>query len=89
MCLLNIVVFTQTFNTERRLQLKFHPENIYAKSAFGDRSSTTGILLKVKIRRRRVPRPEDDVSPPTVTVLGLTEYIYRFDSKLLLHYFAH
>lgn len=40
-----------------RLDLRFRPEDPYCKPAYGDRSATTNLLLKVHIRKRRKRPP--------------------------------
>lgn len=75
-------VFQQAFNQDkRRLELRFRPDSVYCKPAFGDRSATTGLLMKVKIRRNK--NDPTDVKTET-QVLGLIEDVYKFESKIFI-----
>lgn len=72
--------FHQTFNAEhRRLQLKFRPDNVFAKYAHGDRSQATGVLLKVKVRKRKSDFTAEP-SSQSVSILGLVRCVYKFES---------
>lgn len=80
--------------TPRRLELKFRPDDIYAKPACGDKSSTLGIVLKIRIKRKKVRTVTPSTSTSTgniienletsiscVKVLGVCDEIFRFESK--------
>lgn len=65
----------QTFNSEKqRLHLTFRPNNLYSKGMYAERTKNTGILLKVKIKRR-----QNEVITEEVQVLGHSEAVYQFD----------
>lgn len=59
---------------KKRLELKFRPDDVYAKGTFGDKSLTTGILLKVKVRKYKDGRRTENVD-----VLGNIASKYKFD----------
>lgn len=54
--------------------LNFKPQNIFSKGAFGDATPSTGLLLKVKVRRRR-----DEVKTES-TLVGKVSHCYQFRS---------
>lgn len=65
---------------KKRLDLKFRPENIFSKPIFGDLHQTTGILMKVKRKRRKnAPKDQEDVQEPQIEVLGTVKQIIKFD----------
>lgn len=65
----------QTFKSEKqRLHLTFRPTNLYSKGMYADRIKNSGLLLKVKIKRRG-----NEVQTEKVQVLGYLDAIYQFD----------
>jgi hypothetical protein len=51
----------QTYSlANRRLELRFRPDDAFSKPACGDRHKTLSLLLKVKVRRKK-----DGISQPS------------------------
>ncbi|XP_035909078.1 general transcription factor 3C polypeptide 5 [Anopheles stephensi] len=70
---------SNTFGQEkRRLELRFRPECIYSKPAFGDGRPATGLLLKVKVQRRKSQPDYRSIS--SVQIMGCVRRCYNFDS---------
>ncbi|XP_040162452.1 general transcription factor 3C polypeptide 5 [Anopheles arabiensis] len=70
---------SNTFGQEkRRLELRFRPECIYSKPAFGDGRPATGLLLKVVVQRRKSQPDYRAVS--SVQIAGCVRRIFNFDS---------
>lgn len=78
-------------NSNRKLELRFHPKNIYCKPCVADRDYKPGVLLKVKIRRPKV-NPKEEAGPSrapsasktTVTgyeVVGVTAMNFHFNRE--------
>uniref|UniRef100_A0A182VUL0 Band 7 domain-containing protein n=1 Tax=Anopheles minimus TaxID=112268 RepID=A0A182VUL0_9DIPT len=68
-----------TFGQEkRRLELRFRPDCIYSKPAYGDGRPTTGLVLKVKVQRRK--SQPDYRSINSVRIMGCVRRCYNFDS---------
>ncbi|KAL1379985.1 hypothetical protein pipiens_003675 [Culex pipiens pipiens] len=63
---------------KRRLELRFRPDSIYSKPAFGDRHQTTGLVLKLKIRRKR--SQPNEVQVRSIEIAGRVNFQYRFES---------
>lgn len=55
------------------MALNFRPGNIYSKGTLGDRAQNSGVLLRVKIRRRK-----NEVITENVEIVGHTIMCYRF-----------
>ncbi|XP_059618884.1 general transcription factor 3C polypeptide 5 [Phlebotomus argentipes] len=71
---------SETFNNEKkRLELKFTPENLFCKPVFADEHATTGILLKIKLPRRRNTRSVE-VPSESAEIVARVETCYRFTS---------
>lgn len=67
----------------KRLELRFHPNNPYNKPTGGDSHRASGILFKVKIKKRGIKAEQQNVasrSVATVTILGHVSKVYRFNS---------
>ncbi|XP_055315965.1 general transcription factor 3C polypeptide 5 [Sitodiplosis mosellana] len=70
---------------KKRLDLKFRPDDVFAKPIYGDLKPASGLLLKVVYRRRRhdIPGPsteEDDSNDePKIAVLGVVRSMFKFD----------
>ncbi|XP_053676472.1 general transcription factor 3C polypeptide 5 [Anopheles nili] len=63
---------------KRRLELRFRPDCIYAKPAFGDGAPSTGLLLKVIVRRKK--SQPNDATVRLVQIMGCVKRLYKFDS---------
>ncbi|XP_055683661.1 general transcription factor 3C polypeptide 5 [Lutzomyia longipalpis] len=69
---------SETFeNEKRRLEVKFTPKNHFSKSVFGDEHPTTGLLLKVKIPRKRLTKTLD-VPSEKVEIVARVDKCYQF-----------
>lgn len=76
---------------KKRLDLRFHPDNVFCKPLQGDVHSATGMVIKVK-RRRYLQKPRINInmeaksvetySEPEVTVMGLVNKMVKFDGIL-------
>ena len=65
----------------RRLELKFRPDDIYCKPACGDRYRTNGVLVRVKILKgKKETLPEEDESPvvSSLGIVGRAQTSFRF-----------
>lgn len=77
---------------KKRLDLKFRPDDVFAKPIYGDLKPASGLLLKVVYRRRRrdVPGPstEDTQSAdePHIEILGAVRSMFKFEGKLRLNF---
>lgn len=76
---------SEVFTTEnKRLELRFHPENPYNKPANGDSHRTVGILFKVKIKKRGIKEENQpnvaSKSVASVTIIGHVSRVYRFNT---------
>lgn len=69
-------LYIQAFSSDKasRLHLAFRPNNIYSKGTQGDRHKSSGVLMRVKVKRRR-----DEVRTEEVQVVGYTDTVYRFE----------
>lgn len=65
------------------MDLRFQPENIFCKPVYGDLCSTSGVLVKVKVRRRKgaASSTNDSATKTEVTVLGAVNSIVMFECK--------
>lgn len=72
---------------KKRLDLKFRPDDVFAKPIYGDLKPASGLLIKVVYRRRRhdIPGPsteEDDTNDePKIHVLGVVRSMFKFEGK--------
>lgn len=56
----------QTVNTKnRRLELRFRPDDGYCKPACGDRHQTSGFLLRIRVKKSRRAKVEDTAQSKT------------------------
>lgn len=60
---------------KKRLDLKFRPNNVFSKPIFGDMRPTTGLLVKVKRRRRK----GEQFGETETEILGTIKSIIKFD----------
>uniref|UniRef100_A0A182Q8M7 Transcription factor IIIC subunit 5 HTH domain-containing protein n=1 Tax=Anopheles farauti TaxID=69004 RepID=A0A182Q8M7_9DIPT len=68
-----------TFAQEkRRLELRFRPDCMYSKPAYGDGRATTGLALKVTVQRRKSQPQHRTVS--AVQIIGCVRRCYTFES---------
>lgn len=70
---------SKEFTENQRVQLKFHPKNVYCKPTFGDRIECTGLLLKVKIRKSK-KHPEQKPEILSTDIVGQVTSMYKFTS---------
>ncbi|XP_012262747.2 general transcription factor 3C polypeptide 5 [Athalia rosae] len=79
-------ISTAVDTRNRRLELRFRPADGYCKPACGDRHVTTGFLLKVKVKNKRI-RDEVDEQKTTAEVvevinMGTTEGPRDFEDSV-------
>lgn len=71
---------------KKRLDLRFRPDDVFAKPIYGDLKPASGLLLKVVYRRRRhdVPGPSTEDTQideePQIEVLGVVQSMFQFES---------
>ncbi|KAL1124661.1 hypothetical protein AAG570_001285 [Ranatra chinensis] len=67
----------------RRLELRFRPDDIYCKPACGDRSKTNGILLKAKVLRKknRMNSEEEETIVKSIEIIGRATTTFKFKSS--------
>ncbi|XP_022191449.2 general transcription factor 3C polypeptide 5 [Nilaparvata lugens] len=82
-----IEAITQAMTTRnRRLELRFRPEDIYARPTYGDRQSTISFLLKVKVKRKKDTTTSSSMLKENKEVIcepsfiGRVETIFRFSN---------
>ncbi|XP_055639320.1 general transcription factor 3C polypeptide 5 isoform X2 [Toxorhynchites rutilus septentrionalis] len=73
----NIELSNTICSEKRRLELRLRPDSIYAKPVFGDRNNTTGIVFKLKIRRKRKQPNEVELLPAARNQMGRVECVYE------------
>uniref|UniRef100_A0A1B6FP34 General transcription factor 3C polypeptide 5 n=1 Tax=Cuerna arida TaxID=1464854 RepID=A0A1B6FP34_9HEMI len=61
----------------RRLELRFRPDDVYCRPACADRQKVTGLLLSVKVRRKKSSGEVVNVTP---TVVGKVNMAFKFTS---------
>lgn len=72
---------------KKRLDLRFRPDDVFAKPVYGDLKPASGLLIKVVFRRRRhdVPGPsteeQTDADEPKIEVLGVVRSMFKFEGK--------
>jgi general transcription factor 3C polypeptide 5 (transcription factor C subunit 1) len=65
-------------STKDRLELNFRPDNIYSKPVAATKHTTTGILLKIRVRK---PKPgQSTKGVDNVQIVGTVERMYRFEN---------
>ncbi|XP_060083359.1 general transcription factor 3C polypeptide 5-like [Ylistrum balloti] len=75
---------SKTFcQTNKRIALRWRPQDIYCKSVYGERYPTTNLLMKVK-RRWRKDKPEE--SQYKIQVLGVIDITYKFQAMVDYQY---
>ena len=83
------------FNTKRRIELHFRPDDPYCHSVCGDLQPSRAVILRVKRRRRRKIKPESTVQNDwqyEQEVLGVVHQTYRcffLNSALFLTFSFH
>lgn len=80
----------QTFeNTKQRLALRFRPQNVYDKPAFGDGTKTSGILFKIVFRKRKKSNDTHDELPQirNLSITGVVNKIYKFNGTKSVNFF--
>lgn len=61
------VCFQQAIDApNRRLELRFRPDDGYSKPTCGDRHGATGFLLRIRIKKNRVKRNKEDATVNTI-----------------------
>ena len=75
------VLFKVYSEPNKRLSVNWRPDDAFCKPAFGERISTTNLLMKVKRR----PKKEDSSKYEyQVEVLGIIDTAYRFNGNSLM-----
>lgn len=73
---------------KKRLDLKFRPDDVFAKPIWGDLKPASGLLIKVVCRRRRhdVPGPsteeQTDTDGPNIEILGVVRSMFKFEGNI-------
>lgn len=75
---------SKAFAEKEKLQLKFHPTSYYNKAIISNEpvsgNDTTGMLLKVKIRRPKKPSQELKTEFLSAELVGTVSTIYKFNN---------
>lgn len=72
---------------KKRLDLKFRPDDVFAKPTYGDLKPASGLLLKVSYRRRRrdIPGPSTEEAEqseePKLQIMGVVRSMFKFDGE--------
>lgn len=61
------------------MALNFRPDNIFSKPIFGDVKPTTGLLLKVRRRKKKSNKPNAPAEEPQVEIVGSVKSIVKFE----------
>ncbi|XP_054285252.1 general transcription factor 3C polypeptide 5-like [Macrosteles quadrilineatus] len=69
----------------RRLELRFRPDDVYCRPACADRQKVTGLLMSVKVRRKKNSGEIINITP---TVLGKVCVAFKFTSLCDFQYLA-
>lgn len=65
----------------KRLELKFHPENPYNKPANGDPQKANGFLFKVRVKKRQIKTENlGSKAVAHVEIIGHVSKVYKFNS---------
>ena len=67
------------FNTKRRIEIHFRPDDPYCHSVCGDLQSSRAVILKIK-RKRKKKKPEDESEHSweyEQDILGIAHKMYR------------
>lgn len=64
----------------RRLELRFRPDDVYCKPACGDKHQISAVLLKVRVRRKKKLTGDDTVTTEA-SVIGKVNSVFKFSSK--------
>lgn len=59
--------------------MNFRPENIFSKPIFGDVKPTTGLLLKVRRRKKKSKAQNVKNEEPEVEILGSIKSVIKFE----------
>lgn len=72
------------------MDLRFQPENIFCKPVYGDLCSTSGVLVKIRVRRRKgaASNANDNATRTDVIVLGAVNSIVKFECKFVVRIIA-
>ncbi|KAJ6645869.1 General transcription factor 3C polypeptide 5 [Pseudolycoriella hygida] len=77
---------SEVFSTpNRRLPLRFSPNNIFCKPAYGDQQNTTGMLVKVKIRKQK---NNNKIISADASIVAMVDTSYEFNSLSDFQYLA-
>ena len=75
---------SKAFAENEKLQLKFHPSSYYNKAIISNEPSTgnesTGMLLKVKIRRPKKPSQDAKTEFLSAEIVGTVSSMYKFNN---------
>uniref|UniRef100_A0A2M4BMD3 Putative rna polymerase iii transcription factor tfiiic subunit n=1 Tax=Anopheles marajoara TaxID=58244 RepID=A0A2M4BMD3_9DIPT len=63
---------------QRRIEVRFRPDCLFAKPAYGEGTDITGMALKVVVRRKK-SNPEETVVKST-KIIGCVRRIYKFSA---------
>lgn len=68
-------------NPNKKLELRFHPDNFYSKPCYADRHFKPGVLLKVKVRTSKsdVQGGEQKNCVVDYEVAGVTAMGFQFN----------
>lgn len=67
---------------KKRLGLSFQPENPYVKRIFSESQTTAGVLIRVRVKKKKVGNEvhRDVIS---TSVVGRVKQIYRFECMFI------
>lgn len=69
----------------RRLELRFRPDDVFCKPACGDKQQVSAVLLKVKVRRRK---SDDQIVKVKTNVVGKINSVFRFTNLCDFQYLS-
>ena len=73
------------YKSNRRLELRFRPEDVYCKPTCGDRYKTNGIILKIRVVKETSENGEEIRVIKNCEIVGRVIKSFKFKSKF--HFF--
>lgn len=67
----------------RRLELRFRPDDVFCKPACGDKHQVSAVLLKVKVKRKKT---DNQIISTKASVVGKVKDVFKFNSECLSHF---
>ncbi|KAK9510096.1 hypothetical protein O3M35_004952 [Rhynocoris fuscipes] len=69
----------------RRLELRFRPDDVHCKPACGDRVKTNALLLRIKVKKKSQGN-DDNPEIKSIEIVGRIQTLFKFKSKCDFQY---